>query len=205
MISNPNDKEAILAHSKSVKDTWDDIQLLNSETEALLNSCKVKDDGKTKKKSGGMKTGNAKDHFDSTKNGGKKSKTKTSMDDSTVMRSSKSGGSGKGKKGKGMAGSGTLNGSRSTSKLEQQQQNAKTQGLNFALDGPMFDKTRDLYAESLGNGNNNNNRVTVEVLDDASPDVTPRGEEEEKMREERMAIMETTTAHLSKMKETESQ
>ena len=53
---------------------------------------------------------------------------------------------------------------------------------NMSLDlatASAMDKTRQLYEDSIG-------RVTVEVLDDASPDVTPRGEEESKLFEERM-------------------
>eukprot|EP00606_Chrysophyceae_sp_TOSAG23-5_P000215 GSChrysophyteH2.ASY1.ANO1.1443.1 assembled CDS len=188
-MSNPDSKEAVLAHNKLVKDTWDEMQSLAMETEALLSTCKVK---KAKTKTG-MKTGNARDHFDATKTGGKKGAT-VSMDDSGL----KGTGGGKGKKGKSLKGSTSMKGSQSTTKLEQQQ-HAKTQRLDMALslEGPMFDKTRDLYAESMG-------RVTVEVLDDASPDVTPRGEEEEKRRSDRIEALAKTAAHLQNMKETES-
>ncbi len=192
---NPDSKEAVLAHNKQVKETWDEMQSLAAETDALLSTCKTGKDKKTTMPKG-MKTGGAKDHFDSTKNGGK-NKTKTSMDDSTIRSSGKLG---KGKKGKSLKGSGGLKGSQSTTKLEQQQfAQTNRDGMGLSLDGPMFqfDKTRDLYAESMG-------RVTVEVLDDASPDVTPRGEEEEKRRNDRIAELAATSAQLTSMKETES-
>ena len=117
-MSNPDSKEAVLAHNKLVKDTWNEMQSLAMETEALLSTCKVK---KAKTKTG-MKTGNAKDHFDATKTGGKKGAT-VSMDDSGL----KGTGGGKGKKGKSLKGSTSMKGSQSTTKLEQQQ-HAKTTG-----------------------------------------------------------------------------
>ena len=189
-MSNPDSREAVLAHNKEVKDTWEEMEALAAETNALLSTCIVKGNKTTKKLN--MKTGNAKDHFDTTKKKGKKE----SMDDLHMKGMGKSGKGGKGKNGSGAASSMQMSGSMSTSKLSQQQ-NAKTGKLAMSLDGPMFDKTKDLYAESLG-------RVTVEVLDDASPDVTPRGEEEEKKREDRIKELAETTQMLSNMEKTES-
>jgi len=196
-MSNPDSREAVLAHKKQVKDTWEEMEALAAETNALLTTCVVKGNKSSKKSN--MKTGNAKDHFDATKTKPKKE----SMDDihMKTMGTSGSGagkgsGKGKGEGGKNSASSLQMSGSMSTSKLSQQQ-NAKTGKLAMSLDGPLFDKTKDLYAESLG-------RVTVEVLDDASPDVTPRGEEEEKKRSDRMKELAETSQLLSNMEKSES-
>ena len=185
-MSNPDSREAVLAHKQSVKETWHEIEALAAETNALLSTCVVK--GKESKKKG-MKTGNAKDLIDTAK---KMTSKKESMDDIHMRTMNSS----KGKKTKGSAKNEQMSGSQSVSK-EAQLQMAKTTKLAMSLDGPMFDKTRDLYAESLG-------RVTVEVLDDASPDVTPRGEEEEKKRSERLREIAATDTMMKGMQESES-
>lgn len=153
------------AHKKALSETWDQIQALEAETEGLLSSVREVSGGKeTKKKN--MKTGGAKEMI-----GKGSTSSKRSRDDS-----------GKGKKSGNLKGKKSMkagaSGGSMTMSADPNAQTIQNMSLDLATASAM-DKTRQLYEDSIG-------RVTVEVLDDASPDVTPRGEEESKLFEERM-------------------
>ena len=185
MSSSYESKEQARAHKKALAETWSEMQALESETENLLKSCQLQGGDASGSKKKNMKTGNAKDMF-----GQSGKKTLTSKDDGKMGKSTK----GKGKKGKmGSSQKGeSLNRTQAQAMLQ-----TKVNPMSLSLDGGLFDKTRDLYNESLG-------RVTVEVLDDASPDGTPRGEEETKMRDDRLRQLAETQGTLNEMQETEA-
>ena len=171
------------AHAKTLEDTWTQIQALEAETEGLLSSVK-KISGKKVEKKLGMKTGGAKDIIDS-----RTKSTKRPKDDTEGGKRAKGG---KGKKILSEQG-------KTTSKQTIVDPNAATLGkvsLDLATASAM-DKTRQLYEDSIG-------RVTVEVLDDASPDITPRGEEESKLIEERLKTVVENQAHSKQLRKSET-
>ena len=75
--------------------------------------------------------------------------------------------------------------------------------LTMSLDGG-FDKTRNLYSAGGGGTGTStrpmNNRVTVEVLDDAGQDATPRGDTDTKRDKLRQELEATEVARFNKIK-----
>jgi hypothetical protein len=184
-------KEQSAAHKQALSETWNEIQALENETMNLLKD--VRDGSGTKKdpKKKGMKAGiaGAKELIA----GGTTSKRSRDRDDGTSSKGGKKSGTLKGGK-KSMKASG--GGGSSTTMADP---NAKTV-TNLTLDlatATAMDKTRQLYEDSIG-------RVTVEVLDDASPDVTPRGEEETKLFDERMEAVKENQEQGARLRQAET-
>ena len=158
MPKGAESKAEAAAHKKALSDTWAEIQALEMETDGLLSS--VRDISSTKeKKKTNMKTGGAKNVI------AKGPTTKRSRDDASKGKKS---GSLKGKK---SLKNSINDGSTKTATVDPNAKTIHGMSLDIATATAM-DKTRQLYEDSIG-------RVTIEVWDDASPDATPRGEEEQ--------------------------
>jgi hypothetical protein len=172
------------AHKKALSETWAEIQALEAETEGLLTSVREVSGTKEAKKKN-MKTGGAKETIAK----GPTSSSKRSRDEG-----------GKGKKSGGLKGKKSMKASASggltTTSADPNAKTLQNMSLDLATASAM-DKTRQLYEDSIG-------RVTVEILDDASPDVTPRGEEESKLFEERMKTVEKNQEQGARLRKSET-